>query len=176
MMVLFYPGCGSDLSVPLVMLSPDRLIFMDILRFEDVAETIIKDGERVGARDFKVGEGRISFSFKKSKKHLIYIEGDVGDQKMIERLPGYDVYFEKKLPEILPSKTYLILYEKLRVGGYVIQDVPLLWGIKPELLGFKRIRVEWNGRFGLSANGPYAYRKGRDFDRKRAQFLINYAP
>ena len=91
----------------------------------------------------------LGFEFEGRPRTILYDEGDVRLPLTmpVELLGGYDVYFEKKLDTIIQRGTYAMFYGRLRLGGFVLHDTPLLGKMEPEAAGFERIELPGFPRF-----------------------------
>lgn len=124
--VLFYPGCGSDILFPLKyveFLFPEikkiKFIFNDLGNTLGLIKTVLDD---IGISFSEEGNNKISFYWNNLLVNLEFVIGDV--LEVISHLSYFDIYFERSfriMREQLEGYE-MIVYNKLNKMGVLISD------------------------------------------------------
>jgi len=119
--LLFYPGCGSDIILPLLYvekmffhIKEFSFLFIDI---NDLLQLIKTTLDEVGV-SFSEDHNKIDFYWE---DQLIHLEFQQGDVSKIE-LPKYDIYFEQFFRIMKPEGFEEVAYERLKKNGILISD------------------------------------------------------
>lgn len=122
--VLFYPGCGADILMPLkyieILFSRLRNITIILNDIDDnfgLIKTVLDD---VGVF-FKEEKNKLHFYWNSVLVDLQFLQGNVF---AIQNLPTFDIYFERAfriMKDYFPEYENLI-YEKLNPKGIIISD------------------------------------------------------
>jgi len=119
--LLFYPGCGSDILMPLLYvekmfpaIKEFSFLFIDI---NDLLQLIQTTLDEVGV-SFSQDGNKIDFYWDEKLIHLEFQQGDVSKID----LPEYDLYFEQFFRIMKPEGFEEIAYNKLKSNGILISD------------------------------------------------------
>jgi len=157
----FYPGAGNDLAGCIDCTGASKVIALEKKSFESIWPGLKKELERAGAHFVMRHWNEVRFEYNGKPRAAVFHEGNAEEpgEWPKEVLNGFDVYFEKRMPEIIPREAYARAYSLVKLGGFVLQDTPLLGKLPPEKAGFEKIETGIRKKFGLSQAGPCLYKK-----------------